>query len=177
MFSDEFIRDYSWNGNERNRFLVNLGDGQFVEAATPYGLDSLRDGRGLATADFDGDGDLDFIVNNYRALVHYFVNEAARGRWLQVRLRGRTSNRDAVGAVVRVLTGANTQMRVLGAGGGYASQDSKVLHFGLRDAERVDELIIEWPSGERQIFSGVEVDQRVAIEEGESTILVAEGRR
>ena len=78
MFSDEFIRDFSWNGNERNRLLVNMGNGSFVEAAAAYGLDSLRDGRGLAVSDFDADGDLDFFVSNYNSPAQFFVNKVAR---------------------------------------------------------------------------------------------------
>lgn len=144
---------------------MNLGDGTFVEAATPYGLDSLRDARGLVVSDFDGDGDLDFIVNNYRGPAHYFANDAARGHWIRVRLRGRTNNRDGVGAVVRATTGARRQMRVITAGEGYASQNSRVAHFGLGESRRVDELEVIWPNGRRQSFRGVLADRVVEIDE------------
>src|SRR6516162_5412976 len=102
-----------------------MGDGTFAEAASAYGIDSLRDGRGLAVSDFDGDGGLDFIINNYNAAAQYFVNRVPhRGHWLRTRLRGRTSNRDGIGAIIRVRTGDRRQMRVITAGDGYASQYS-----------------------------------------------------
>ncbi len=159
------MRDRSWNGNERNRLLVNFGDGTFVEAATPLGVDSLRDGRGTVVADFDGDGDEDLIVNNYRAAPHYYVNEAANGRWLKVRLRGRRVNRDAVGAVVRARTGPVTRTRVVTAGDGYASQSSRTVRFGLGPAASVDELEIVWPGGRRQVLRNVPAGRILDIEE------------
>src|SRR5207302_322744 len=141
-----------------------MGDGTFVEAATPYGLDSLRDGRGLAVSDFDGDGGLDFIINNYNAPAQYFVNHVPnRGHWLRVRLRGRQSNRDGIGAIIRARAGDLRMMRVVTAGDGYASQYSRVAHFGLGDATAVDELSVMWPSGVEQKFKGVGVDRLIEI--------------
>lgn len=156
---------------------MNLGDGTFVEAATPYGLDSLRDGRGLVASDFDGDGDLDFVVNNYRGAAHYFANEAARGHWIRVRLRGRANNRDGVGAVVRATTGGRRQMRVITAGEGYASQNSRVAHFGLGEAGTVDELEVIWPNGQRQMFRGVSADRVIEIDEDAVEIAARGGGR
>jgi hypothetical protein len=152
-----------------------MGDGTFVEAATPYGLDSLRDGRGLAVSDFDGDGGLDFIINNYNAPAQYFVNRVPnRGHWLRVRLRGRDSNRDGIGAVIRVRTGKKWQMRVVAAGDGYASQYSRVAHFGLARARVIDELEVRWPNGRRtrQTFRGVAVDRLIEIDQGNPQIRV-----
>ena len=165
MYSDEFIRDFSWNGSERNRLLVNMGDGSFVEAATPLGVDSLRDGRGLAVSDFDADGDLDFVVSNYNAPANYYVNNVAHGHWLRVRLRGRTNNRDGIGAVLRVRTPAGWQVRVITAGDGYASQYSRVAHFGLGKADVADELEVIWPNGRRQEFRDVAADRLIEIDE------------
>ena len=125
-----------------------MGDGRFAEAAAPYGLDSLRDARGLAVSDFDGDGDLDFILNNYNAPTQYFVNRAASGHWL----RERESNRDGIGAIVRVRAGSLRQMRVITAGDGYASQYSRLAHFGLGGNSIIDEFQIAWPSGKQQSF-------------------------
>lgn len=176
MFSDEFIRDFSWNGNERNRLLVNMGNGSFVEAAAAYGLDSLRDGRGLAVSDFDADGDLDFVVSNYNSPAQFFVNKVARGHWLRVRLRGRESNRDGVGAILRIRNGSHRQMRVVTAGGGYASQSSRVIHFGLGEYATVEVLGIVWPSGRKQVFSSVAADQVLEIDELEGQGTVGYGK-
>src|SRR5262245_20382126 len=155
-----------------------MGDGTLVEAATPYGLDSLRDGRGLAVSDFDGDGALDFVINNYNARAQYFVNRVPnRGHWLRVRLRGRESNRDGIGAIIRVRTGEKWQMRPVTAGDGYASQYSRVAHFGLGDAKVIDELEVIWPNGRRtkQTFRNVEADRLIEIDEGRQEIRVIRG--
>lgn len=144
-----------------------MGDGTFAEAATAYGLDSLRDGRGLAVSDFDGDGGLDFIINNYNAPAQYFVNKVPkRGHWLRVRLRGRESNRDGIGAIVRATTGSKKQMRVISAGDGYASQYSRIAHFGFGDDKTIDRLEITWPSGHKQTFHNVAADRLVEVDEG-----------
>ena len=146
--------------------LVQLEDGSFVEAAVAYGLDSLRDGRGLAISDFDGDGDLDMIINNYNRPAHYFVNRTTGDRhWLQVRLRGRDNNRDGVGALVEVRSGALRLLRAVTAGDSYASQSSKTVHFGLAHHDRIDELIVTWPNRERQTFRGLGVDRVLQIDE------------
>jgi hypothetical protein len=165
LYSNAFIRDYSWNGNERNRLLVNRGDGHFVEAATAYGVDSLGDGRGLAISDFDGDGDLDLIVSNYNRPANYFVNHTAKGNWLKVRLRGRKNNRDGIGAILRIQTGDRRQMRVVTAGDGFASQYSRIVHFGLDAARQVDQLDVIWPNGHRQKFHGIAANQFLEIDE------------
>ena len=145
--------------------MVNLGNGSFVEGATAYGVDSLGDGRGMAMADFDRDGDLDLIITNYKDRAQYYINKVAKGHWLQVRLRGRQNNRDGVGAIIRIRSGNNRQMRVISAGDGYASQFSRVAHFGVGKNEIIEELEVSWPNGIRQIFEGVATDQMIEIDE------------
>lgn len=159
------MRDFSWNGYERNRFMVNMGDGSFVEAAAAYGLNSLRDGRGLAVSDFDSDGDLDLVINNYHDKAHYFVNQVARGHWLKVKLTGSESNRDAIGAQVRVRLKDQWLTRVVSAGDGYASQYSKTLHFGLGSLETVPELEVRWPSGQVQKLGPTSADRLLELKE------------
>jgi len=150
--------------------LVNLGNGSFVEGATAYGVDSLGDGRGMAMADFDRDGDLDLIITNYKDRAQYYINKVAKGHWLQVRLRGRQNNRDGVGAIIRIRSGNNRQMRVISAGDGYASQFSRVAHFGVGKNEIIEELEVSWPNGIRQIFEGVATDQMIEIDEKRTDI-------
>ena len=152
--------------------MVNLGNGKFVQGATAYGVDSLGDGRGMAKADFDRDGDVDMIITNYKSPTHYYVNKVAKGHWLQVRLRGRENNRDGIGAIIRVRTGENKQLRIISAGDGYASQFSRVAHFGVGENERIDELEVSWPNGKKQLFKGIPADQMIEIDEDESQILL-----
>jgi len=144
---------------------VNRGNGQFYEAATALGVDSLADARGLAISDFDNDGDVDMVVSNYRRPASFYINNAARGNWLKIRLRGRDSNRDGAGAIVTLAASGQRQMRVATAGDGYASQFSRVLHFGLGDAAVVDSLRIEWPHGTVQTFENVAANQLIEIDE------------
>ncbi len=143
-----------------------------MEAATAYGVDSLGDGRGMALADFDRDGDVDVITTNYKAPAQYFVNRVARDHWLQVRLRGRENNRDGIGAIIRIRTGEKKQMRVVSAGDGYASQFSRVAHFGTGGSKVIDELEIRWPNGKRQVFRGIPADQMIEIDENESQVIL-----
>jgi hypothetical protein len=125
----------------------------------------------MAVSDFDGDGGLDFIVNNYNAPAQYFVNRVPnRGHWLRIRLRGRQSNREGIGAILRARAGDLRMMRVVTAGDGYASQYSRVVHFGLGDAAAVDQLEISWPSGRKQTFTNVAADRFIEIDESEPDV-------
>lgn len=175
-FSDAYVGDCSIHGYEANTLHINLGDGRYVEAAAALGLGSMELGRGMAISDFDHDGDLDIVVSNYGARPHYFVNQhGSRGHWLQVRLIGRESNRDGIGAVVRVRTGPKWQTRLIAAGEGYASQYSRVAHFGLGAAGRVDELRIWWPSGKSQTFVDLPVNRSITVDEGQPLPIASPG--
>jgi len=104
-------------------------------------------------------------VSNYRRPAAFYVNNAAQGRWLKVRLRGRTSNRDGVGATVTVSSGDRKQLRVVTAGDGYASQFSRVQHFGLGKNKHPLHVQIQWPSGVVQNLPGVASNQLIEVDE------------
>ena len=131
----------------------------------------------MAIADFDHDGDLDLAINHNpgdndqpeRGDAVLLRNEiGSRRSWLVVRLEGTESNRDAIGARVRVRAGELTPMRQVEAGSGYASQHGRDLAFGLGHAERVDQLEIRWPSGRVERFEDLPVRTRLRIVEGRS---------
>ena len=126
----------------------------------------------MAKADFDRDGDVDLIITNYKARAQYYVNQVARGHWLQVRLRGRKNNRDGVGAIIRIRSGENRQLRIISAGDGYASQFSRVAHFGIGENKQIDELEVRWPNGVKQLFKGIPADQMIENDEDSSEVLV-----
>lgn len=156
----------SWNGYERNHFYHRVGDGIFVEVGRAVGGDSIRDSRGFAVADLDADGRQDLVVNNNNAPPDVFLNRSVRtGHWLVVELAGRTSNRDAVGAVVRLRLGERVLTRHVKAGSGYASQSPYAVHFGLGTASEVQELEVLWPSGTVQEVEVGDVNRRLRIEE------------
>ena len=150
----------------RNEGNDASGVPRFDDVAMAVGADDVRDGRGVAAADFDNDGDLDIVVNNNpgdtgraelsRATV-LRNNVGERRPWLAVELRGTRVNRDAVGALVTIETGggAERQVRLLSAGSGFASQQSARLYFGLGERETVDALTVRWPGGHVERFESI----------------------
>ena len=133
----------------------------------------MKDGRGVAVADFNNDGRLDLVMNNNNETpVLYLNNLKKSGNSVELKLVGTESNRDAIGACVRLTAGGKTMMRQVEAGSGYASQMMLPLHFGLGKADRVDGIEIRWPSGKVQRFEGQELanmmkgSRQVRIEEG-----------
>jgi enediyne biosynthesis protein E4 len=167
FYRDEFRGNISWNGYEHNVLLRNDGaapDGtlQFSDVAMATGADDIRDARGVATADFDNDGDLDIVINNNpgdsgRAELSRATllrnNVGERRNWLAIELRGTESNRDAVGASVTLEAGGEKFTRLVSAGSGFASQQSARLYFGLGDKTEVDTMTVRWPNGRIQKFS------------------------
>jgi hypothetical protein len=109
--------------------------------------------RSSAIFDLDEDGDLDIVTTEFNDVPQVLVSDLAqRGavHWLGVRLRGSKSNRDGLGAVVRVTAGGRTQTQQLDGKSGYLTQSSMPLYFGLGDATAVDQVEVLWPSGARQ---------------------------
>jgi len=148
---------------------------RFTDVAMAVGADDIKDGRGMATADFDNDGDLDIVINSNpgdsgdptksRATL-LRNNVGATRNWLAVELRGgagahdgdtiaKWSNRDAVGAQVTLETGADKQLRLVTAGSGFASQHSARLYFGLGERDHADALVVRWPSGRVERFEQI----------------------
>jgi hypothetical protein len=145
------------------------------------GFAAEKVGRGLATGDIDNDGDLDLLVTNNGQTADLLRNdttslarrsgaEAARVNALLVRLVGTGMNRDAVGARVRVTSGAVAQRRDVLAGSSYLSQNDLRLHFGLGAAREADVLEVRWPSGKIETLRGVPAGQIVTIEEGKGIV-------
>ena len=134
------------------------------------GLDLLGNSRSAAYLDYDADGDLDIVLNNYHEAAHFYSNNAAATTaWLKVRLVGDASkgvNRDAIGArvIVRDSTG-RTRWREVRGSSGYMTVQAKEQHFGLGDTEVVS-LEVIWPNGERQFLQGVEAMQALTIAYG-----------
>lgn len=159
----------------RSPLLRNRGDGTFEEISAAAGINpppggphvgpkvrgrpASRSARSAATSDFDGDGRLDLVVNNFNDRPNLYINRWPAPNFVGFRLRGVHSNRDAVGAVVRIQVGGRTLVRQVDAAGGYLAQSSKTLHFGLGKATRVDRCEVRWPNGRVQTLSGVEVNR------------------
>ena len=161
------IGSMSWSGYQRTKLFRNLEGQAFKEVAAAAGVGDDQDGRGLGMADFDHDGRLDLYVSNagQPSLLYRNVTEPA-GRWVQARLVGTRSNRDAIGARMTIRAGDATLIREVDGGNGYASQSSRRLHFGLGAAETIDSATVRWPSGLVESYD-LEVDRIVTLREGE----------
>ncbi len=154
--------------------LANDGSGRFTEVTSTLGEAFARPavGRGLAVADMDNDGDLDFFVVNSNLAAQLFRNDPARSdrHWLLIRLDGVKSNRNGVGARVRVMTRDETgeelwQVDEVRAGSSYLSQNDTRLHFGLGKHRRARTIEIRWPSGITQTLTDVAADQILTVRE------------
>ncbi len=162
------IGNGSLNGRENNVLFRNNGEGRFTEVAFVNGADRIEDGRGLAIFDYDQDGRLDIALRNFRMPATLLRNRGTEtgSHWVRFDLVGTKSNRDAIGARIRLRTGDQRQTRIVSAGSGYLSSSSKRLHFGLGSSSKIDEVEIEWPSGQTTLLRDLAVDQAYSITEG-----------
>jgi enediyne biosynthesis protein E4 len=147
----------------------NLGQGRFAEVTARMGKEfgAPRVARGAAYGDIDNDGDLDVLITTSGGPAILFRNDGGNAnRWVAFDLKGAGSNRDGIGAVVRVRSGNSRQVQMVKSGGSYCSQSQLRLTFGLGQAGRVDETEIIWPSGRKQVLKNLPVGQILQIEEG-----------
>jgi hypothetical protein len=163
----------SLSGYQKKRLFHNQRGQLFREEAGRHGLDSTRDGRGIAVADFDNDGRLDLFVSNAGGEPFLYRNRQPEGpapHWVELVLEGTRSNRAAVGAQVRLTVGGRTSLRFVDGGNGFASQSTRRIHLGLGATPLpngvIDKVEVLWPSGARQLFEGVAVDRIHRLVEG-----------
>lgn len=169
---NELIRtDNSWSGNERNVLLANNRDGTFSEVSGPAGLDFVEDGRSFALTDIDHDGRLEIILKNRNAPQIRILRNTMKdiGGSIAFRLRGTTSNRDAIGTAITLTVGDLKQTRYLQAGSGFLAQHSKNLFFGIGKVQTSINATVHWPSGLIQQFKDLPANHQVEFIEGTST--------
>jgi len=152
-----------------NIVLTNTGDGKFVDVSDKCG-DGLKVklcSRGSGTDDLDNDGDIDVVILNSRREPTILRNDSpSQGHWIQVRLRGTKSNRDGVGAQVRVVAGDFALIDEVHSGRSYQSHYGMRLHFGLGNREKIDSIEVRWIGGGVDTFRDIKVDQLLTITEG-----------
>ncbi len=132
------------------QLFLNDGKGKFRDVAGEIGggFTQPKVGRGLAYGDFDRDGDLDLLMTTNNGPAYLFRNDQAGGnKSIRLRLVGTKSNRDAIGARVRIFHGDTSQSRLVKGGSSYLSQSELPLTFGLGKREKIDRLVIDWPNG------------------------------
>jgi enediyne biosynthesis protein E4 len=154
---------------QRHLLFRNTTTRRFVEVGKTAGpgFNTLKVARGLATADFDNDGDVDFLMTTNGQDAELLRNDGGnRGHALLVDLRSGPPNSRAIGARIRVTAGSRTQMRDVRAGSSYLSQSDLRAHFGLGTATTVDRIEVRWPSGRTETVTAVSADQIVVIQEG-----------
>lgn len=125
--------------------------------------------RSSVIFDLDNDGDLDVVTNEFNSAPQVLVNNLAQSRgihWLKVKLIGTVSNRDGLGATVRVTAGPQMYMKYNDGKSGYLSQSSLPLYFGLGDADKVQRVEVDWPSGKKQVLTkGLTVNTVLSVTE------------
>jgi enediyne biosynthesis protein E4 len=161
--------------------FLNDGHGAFRDVAQEAGSDfaAPKVGRGIAYGDFDRDGDVDLLITTNRGPALLYRNDVTNGnRSARLRLVGTKSNRDGIGAVVRVFTPEGVQSRMVKTGSSYLSQSELTLTFGIGKREKADRVVIEWPSGVVQEHKNVGAGAHVCREsKGIEDLLAADERR
>jgi len=170
--------DSTFSGYEPSRVWRNEGNEVFTEVAQALGLADIGDGRGLAIADFDNDGDLDvYISNQGQDSVLYRNDVGNRNHWLQIELKGTNCNRDAIGTRVKVVCGDAGQIRELEGGNGDHSQCPYRMHFGLGESEKADVVEVRWPTGYVERFENVKANQLLRYVENTPAAFLEERKR
>ena len=156
---DETVRNIRGNvGYAQPPLLFLNHGGKFRDVAPELGggFDQPKVGRGLACADFDRDGDLDLLLTTNNGPAYLYRNDQLAGnRSIRFRLVGTKSNRDGIGAVVRIVSGGLNQSRMVKSGSSYLSQSELPVTFGLEKRDRVERVVITWPSGRTEEFTNL----------------------
>ncbi len=151
----------------------NLGARRFEHVTPALGADFSRPivARGAAYADYDHDGDLDVALTTNHGPAYLYRNDGGnRHNWIAVRARGTKSNRDGIGAIVRVASGEARQWQMVRSGSSYASQSDLTLTFGLGANPAPVAVEVEWPSGARERIANVPTRQLIVVEEGRGLV-------
>jgi hypothetical protein len=156
---------------ERKRVFLNVPGAirgrDFLDISFLTAADNDSDGRSVVAGDFRNNGQLDLVVRQVGGgPVLLYENHFPKRHYLEVSLRGTQSNRQGIGARVIAEVNGRQLVREQYPLNSYRSQMSNIVHFGLADANKLDRLLIRWPSGARQELTNLAVDRHIVVEEG-----------
>lgn len=150
------------------QFFLNNGRGTFREVSAELGggFNAPKVGRGLAVGDFDRDGDVDVLMTTNNGPAYLFRNDQTAGNHsIRFKLVGTKSNRDAIGAQIRIVAGGSSQTRMVRSGSSYLSQSELPVTFGLGKQDKVERAVVEWPSGRTEDFKDLSAQKTYEITE------------
>jgi hypothetical protein len=151
-----------------DQLFENTGDGKFKDISTDLGAYFHEEyvGRGACLGDYDNDGDIDIYIVNLNNVNKFLRNNKGnQNNWLILNLKGQTSNRDAIGARVKISAGDKVQISQKKSTTGYLSQNDPRIHFGLAKADTIEKIEIRWPSGKLQVLENVKANQILDVKE------------
>lgn len=154
---------------DKNIFFKN-SDGMFLDLSENLGVDNVNEARGLEVFDFDLDGDIDMLAANRGEHPSFYKNtliekNLPHTNWIQIWLKGTTSNKNAFGSVVKISCQGDKYVRHY-SGANLFGQSIKPIHFGLAHHSMIDEIEVIWPNGTREFFTSIDANQRIEIIEG-----------
>jgi hypothetical protein len=172
--NDGLVDIYKTNGalkhlyGQEDQLFENIGDGKFKDVSTESGKYFMQKlvGRGACFGDYDNDGDIDgYIVNLNDRGAFLRNNKGNQNNWIELKLTGTTSNRDGIGARIKLTAGGKVYVTQKKSTSGYLSQNDPRVHFGLAKNEMIDKIEIKWPSGKIQALENVKVNQILTVKE------------
>jgi hypothetical protein len=167
---DETVRNIRGNVGyaQPAQLFLNSGGGKFHDVAPEIGggYDQPKVGRGLAVGDFDRDGDLDLLLTTNRGSAYLYRNDLLNSnKSIRFHLVGTKSNRDAIGAVVRIFAQGRQQTRMVRSGSSYLSQSQLPVTFGLGGLDQIERVVIDWPSGKTEEYRQLKTGKTLQITE------------
>lgn len=167
---DDTVRNVNGVGYAQPpQLFLNSGKGTFADVAAEIGggFSQAKVGRGLAYGDFDRDGDLDLLITTNNGPAYLYRNDVTTGnKSIRVRLAGTKSNRDAIGAMVKIFHGSSMQSRLVKGGSSYLSQSELPVTFGLGKHDRISRVVIQWPNGRNEDYKDLVTGQTYRCVEG-----------
>jgi hypothetical protein len=158
-------------------FYFENNNGKYTDLAGLKGLNDYGIGRGSVMLDYDNDGDLDLLVVNQKpvlpnfpteSVTHLYRNDGAKGNWIKIALKGIQAETHGLGSKVEIVVGGKHYIREIdGGGSSHLSQNATFAHFGLGNATQVDEIIVHWTGGYKQVLKNQKANQLVVITEEE----------